>query len=272
MVCSVNEVIDEIRTSNLVFGRKMPRKVVNLFEERYILDISFNGQASLDIYETHLQGIIKKCKYKFDRKIVATKDIDRLIMYIETIKFEIKALRKNYLNVNKDFFRTVKIENSSKLKEKYKDQVIEMINYFFELKLHLATSLVDYFKHRLRMLERIKTNGILKPVILNNKKSQIGKKLSLFPEDNTSPSIKWARSPTDFMELLHALFYSNSFVSSGGALNRKNLVDLFSWIFNFKIEDPNGVLRSAKMRKKVNTPFLKELANVFENSAEELYV
>ncbi|RLD40111.1 MAG: hypothetical protein DRI86_15890 [Bacteroidetes bacterium] len=271
MKCRISEIIDEIRTSNLVFGRKMPKKVITLFEERYILDISFNGQASLDIYETHLQKIIKRCKYKFDRKILAAKDIDKMIMYIESMKFEIKALRKNYLNANKDFIRTVKIENSFKLKEKYKDQVIEMINYFFDLKLYLANSLVDYFKHRLRMLERIRTKGIVIPVIVNKRKTRISKKLSLFPENNTSPSIKWARSQTDFMELLHALFSSDSFVSSGGPLNRKNLVDLFSWIFNFNIEDPNGVLRSAKMRKKANTPFLKELANVFENSAEELY-
>ena len=270
--CKIDSVVDELKTANLSVGKKTPKKVINLFSEQYIIDIGFNGYHDLDSYEIHLQDLYKKCKSQFDRKITIINDYDKMILHLDLAIFEIKQVKNNYLRENSRLLKRIRIEKAYKLNDKYENQVVDMINQFFEIKLQLANNLISFFKHRINILKVYQEKDKLYPLKSNSKRRVVNSnQLTLFPDNNKSPNLKWVRTPTDFMELLHALFCSNSFTSSTGVLTRKDLVDFFSWLFNIKIDDPNGVLRSAKKRKKVSTPFLNELANTFENSVEEMY-
>ena len=193
-----------------------------------------------------------------------------MIIHLELASFEIKHAKKNYLNESKRLIKNIRIDKSYKLSEKHEIQVIDMLNEFFDIKRRHANNLIDYFNNRIDLINRFnKREMIIKGNSKGRKKNQNANQLVLFPESNARPLVKWGRSAADFMELVHALFCTNTIVPLKGPITRKDLTEFLSWLFNFKIMDPEGTLKAAKNRKKTKTPFLNELVNAFNISADE---
>lgn len=271
MNCKIENIISELKQTNLVVGKKVTKKTISLFEEQYIIDISFNGFHDLEVYDIHLQSVYRKCMIQFDKKLNYNDSLIRMNIHLELARFEIQQAKKTYLSDTKQLIKRIHVEKAYKLNDKYEEQLIEMLNHFFEIKIKLANNLIAYFKHRIDLLNRFRMDEGTMPSISYKKKEVQNTNQRLSFTKNNSPKLVWDRSSTDFMELLHALSCTNSFKNRGGELSRKDLTDFFTWLFNFEIKDPNGTLRAAKKRKKLNTPFLKELAKAFEDSAEDLF-
>jgi len=266
--CEVKKLVYELQLANLIVGKKAPKKVINLFEEEYIIDISFNGFSSLEEYKRYLDSVYRKCMIQFDKKFNIENNTDRMIVHLELASFEIKHAKKNYLNESKRLIKNIRIDKSYKLSEKHETQVIDMLNEFFEIKRRHANNLIDYFKNRIDLINRFNKREAIIERKSKRKKKNVNQ-LVLFPENNARPLVQWGRSAADFMELLHALLSTNAIVSLKGSLTRKDLTEFLSWLFNFKIMDPEGTLKAAKNRKKTKTPFLNELVNAFNISADE---
>ena len=84
------------------------------------------------------------------------------------------------------------------------------------------------------------------------------------PEVNT---YKWNVSDTDFLELVAALHYEGTIKrKEGKELTRKELIELFSHLFDMQIKDVEGKLTRATARMD-KTPFLDSLKLSFENFA-----
>ncbi len=268
--CKMINIVSELQLANLIVGKKAPKRVINLFEEEYVIDISFNGYCDLDEYKRHLDLVYRRCMMQFDKKYNIEQDSDRMIMHLELASFEVKYAKKNYLLENKRLIKKVRIDKAYKLNEKHQSQVIDMLNEFFEIKRRHANNLIDYFKNRIELINRFYKKSVLFSGVSGEKpKNQNKNQLALFPHNSTSPLIQWNKKAADFMELLHALSCTNAIISKNGTITRKDLTDFFTWLFNFEIKDPEGTLQAAKNRKKTKTPFLNDLINAFNISANE---
>jgi hypothetical protein len=90
--------------------------------------------------------------------------------------------------------------------------------------------------------------------------------LSLFPKGSGSTLIQWKRDKVEFIELFIAVYESNSVKSTAKSkMTRKEFFGLLMWFFNIQIGNLDSSLTAAKNRKIENSPFLKELMEVFES-------
>jgi hypothetical protein len=90
--------------------------------------------------------------------------------------------------------------------------------------------------------------------------------LSLFPKGSGMTLIQWQRDKVAFIELFTAVYESNSIKAiNRPKMTRKEYFGLLTWFFNIQIGNIDSTLQAAKNRKIEQTPYLKELMDVFDN-------
>ena len=97
----------------------------------------------------------------------------------------------------------------------------------------------------------------------NEMKSHLSGQLSLFPTGATEPLLKWNSEKVHFVELLTALYESDSVIGTNTKLTKKDFFQFLQWVFNIQIADVSGTLKAAKSRKTVDAPFLSRLVAVY---------
>lgn len=82
--------------------------------------------------------------------------------------------------------------------------------------------------------------------------------------------IKWNKGKADFVELIQALYITNSIRREDNqALSKKEFVDFMGKVFNFPIKSFDTSLKSAEERKRENNRFLKELNTKYLEEIEK---
>jgi hypothetical protein len=80
-------------------------------------------------------------------------------------------------------------------------------------------------------------------------------------------NLNWARSDTDLLELVTALFEMKAINGRQYPLSRKESIEIFSNFFGREIKDAESKLSRATERKKDISPFLSSLKESFDNYA-----
>jgi len=268
-MCTIEKIITELKTSNLTVGNKMPKKVIALFEEYYNIDIKFNGFSDTLEYKNYLHALYVSCKKQFDKKIYYEKDLIKMKRHLELAYFEIKQGTSNYISNKGLIISNMNIDKPYKLNTKYKESTIRTIDKFLEIKKQFAKNLLTYFNHRTKHFAKLENINNIKDLSKINDRNHL--QLVLFPIGKNSPEIHWNCSAADFMELLYALLNNNAIVRDNGALTRKDATELFQWMFNFEIGDPEGTLKAIKRRKKSSSPFLQRLSKDLDIKLEDQF-
>ena len=131
----------------------------------------------------------------------------------------------------------------------------------------MVKSLEKLFKFRIKFLKLYFTN--FQRVSASNRKSAGSRQqLVLFPEESPNTLLCWNGQKVDFVELFYAVFESGLIGMLGeGKPNRDAFFELLQWFFNFKFDNVGPLIRSAKKRKKENTPFLLKLIGIFKGTS-----
>lgn len=88
--------------------------------------------------------------------------------------------------------------------------------------------------------------------------------------DPGKPALRWSKSDTDLIELITALFHSESIKRKDNKnLTRKELLEFFEEILDIEVKHSESKLSRTSDRKKSLTPYLDKLKNTFENYVEE---
>lgn len=139
---------------------------------------------------------------------------------------------------------------------------LDDLKHFFEYR----QSLLNKAMHWKRMLQN--QEDFPTP---NEMKSQLAGQLSLFPTGASEPLLKWNSEKVDFVELLTALYESESVVGIKAKLTKKDFFQFLQWAFNVPIGDVNGTLKAAKNRKTMEAPYLSHLVNVYCKYKERIF-
>ena len=90
------------------------------------------------------------------------------------------------------------------------------------------------------------------------------KETQFTPEEQEG--LKWARTQTDFLEVVYSLQKSGAFIlPDGRSPNLNQAVEKLSRIFKIHVSNPQGNLHAARSRKKDPTAYLSELQRLFRN-------
>ena len=88
--------------------------------------------------------------------------------------------------------------------------------------------------------------------------------------DNTKLLYRWNLGDTDLLELITALYHSNSIKRKDNRkITRKELMIYFQEIFDTELKHAESKLSHTSDRKKTLTPYLDKLKNAFETFVEE---
>lgn len=87
------------------------------------------------------------------------------------------------------------------------------------------------------------------------------KKLQTTRSDKASSVLSWTGSKTDLIELIYALHSVNIF--NNGAANIKDIASTFEDMFNISLGDYYRTFQDMRIRKRSQTPFLKQLQEKF---------
>lgn len=90
----------------------------------------------------------------------------------------------------------------------------------------------------------------------------------IFDDNNKAlkTSLQWTASKTDLVELIYALKVSGAI--NTGNINTKELVDIFSTLFNIKFSKHYKIYSDIKNRSTERTKFLKKLLEDFQSKLE----
>jgi len=260
------ETLDELKKAKAKIRLKDSSTRINLFEYDLGADIQFNGYSDPFKYYNFLKTKFRECKTYFDLYI-KNSELDKSYRKLEYAKYEVKEFKSFYFpSDNKLLINRLEVDTIDKftndLEERFRDKVLE----FYKVQNLLTENLINYFNHRIRIIQS--HNNIehllkFKP----NKDISIKYQLALFPDVNQKPLIKWTKSKAEFITLISALNESNSFVREDSALTFVDLLEFLSWSFGVDVADPYGTLKAVKNRK-TNTPLFRQLEIAFQKIKE----
>ena len=266
----LNELFAELLHPKVQFLSKLPRKQVNLFEIENAIEIQFNGFRHPQSYQEHLDRHYRRNRDRIEELILSEiKHPAELKKRLDIAGFEIKSFRKRFYPKNNSKLLLGRVDIlKSQLKEINNNETLKGIIEYFSLEHNLLLLIEKLYKHRVQHIEQYyQQPAIIKTAphinIPSNKKLSayhLGR-LSLFPKDSGITLMQWNRSKVDFIELITALYESNSIKTiDQRKLTKKDFFKFFIWVFNVQIGNWEATLYAAKNRKlHSGSPYLKEL-------------
>lgn len=150
---------------------------------------------------------------------------------------------------------TIIYSDNSKVYDEENDRFVnELISSFVLRQKEVIYSTIDYLNRKIQWLN------------LSDKDAFIPEKITSTNEYPVMHKLNWCKSDTDLLELITALYEMESFGSKKN-ITRKEVIDIFSKIFNLEIKDAESKLSRATERKKDISPFLTDLKVSFDNYA-----
>ena len=261
----LTKTLEELKKAKTKIRKTETKRKINLFEFDLGADIQFNEFSDPFEYYNFLKTKFKECKTYFDMYIRNT-ELEKSYRKLEYAKYEVKEFKSFYFPADtKLLINRLEVDSidnfSFDSEELFRAKVLD----FFKVQNLLTENLLNYFNHRIRLIQKYNADNQTK---IPTTKNHINKsQLALFPEGNEKPLIKWTKSKAEFITLISALNESNAFVREDAALTFVDLLEFLSWTFGVDVADPYGTLKAVKNRK-TNTPLFRELENAFQKIKE----
>ena len=263
----LTKMLEELKKAKAIIRKNNSSRKINLFESDIGAEVQFNEHTDAFEYYNFLKLKFKECKSYFDSYIRNTES-EKSYRKLEYSKYEVKEFKSFYfpadtkLLINRlevDIIDNFSVDSE----ELFKTKVLD----FFRVQNLVTENLINYFNHRIRLIQNYNTSDYqAKNLLINsqNNKSQ----LALFPLGIEKPLIKWNKSKAEFITLISALNESKAFIREDAALTFVDLLEFISWSFGVDVADPYGTLKAVKNRKS-NLPFFKDLENAFQKIKEK---
>ena len=198
-----------------------------------------------NLIETKTDSIVKPEFYN----IFIFEDLICYYKSVDEIQDSIKEINDKLF-----FFKQWQIENDEKIetengiKYKYSDEYFPNFEALCQLEL-------DRLYKKLE-IENLIEETYQPPVRTESEKTQL--------------HYRWNLSDTDLLELITALYHSNSIKRKDNRkITRKELMIYFQEIFDTELKHAESKLSHTSDRKKTLTPYLDKLKNAFETFVEE---
>lgn len=259
------ETFEELKKAKTIIRETANNRKINLFDTDIGAEILFNDFSDPYEYYDFLKSKFKECKVYFDLYL-RNEDLDKSYRKLEYAKYEVKEFKSFYFPTDsKLLLNRLEVDTKGSFsinsEELFKAKVLE----FFKVQVLLTENLLNYFNHRIRLIQKYNPDNSAKSSEL--KKTNTKNQLALFPSGNDRPLIKWTKSKAEFITLITALNELNSFSRDDAALTFVDLLEFLSWSFGVDVADPYGSLKAVKNRKS-NIPLFKELEVAFQKLKE----
>ncbi len=147
----------------------------------------------------------------------------------------------------------VKIQTEDGIKMKYSDEIFPNYEELCNLEL-------DRLYKRLEILDS-KNDTRQNNELPKEQKNEV---------QHIKPPYRWSKTDTDLIELITALFHSDSIKRRDNKpLTRKELIEYFTDIFDMQLKHAESKLSRTSERKKSRTQYIDLLKSTFENYIEE---
>lgn len=262
----LTKTLEELKKAKTRIRKTTTKRSINLFEYDLGAEIIFNEFTDPFEYYNFLKTKFKECKTYFDLYIRNT-ELEKSYRKLEYAKYEVKEFKSFYFPADtKLLINRLEVDSIDNFtfdsEELFKAKVLD----FFKVQNLLTENLLNYFNHRIRLIQKYNNADYQVKITTNNNHNSKGQ-LALFPEGNQKPLIKWTKSKAEFITLISALNESNAFVREDSALTFVDLLEFLSWSFGVEVADPYGTLKAVKNRKS-NTTLFRELEHAFQKIKE----
>jgi RteC protein len=262
------EIEREISTRKIEIKSKL-NSSLNAFGNDQESIFSINSYVRASDYWKHMYRMSNKAKLAIEAKHDLCVDLRSALSLLEEHHLYLYELRKMYLPKNKDFILDG-VEFARLVPSKYATDYTEILKkkalHFSGIQKTVVRGLEEFLERKIKSTERHillfqgkDPNLIPKPV-----KFKQTEQLRLFEQSQESDTkLFWAKSDTDLVELITALFEANALRSNNGRVTKKQLHIVLESIFNNPIKEVRAKLYKIKCRKGKQDLFLHELKTAF---------
>ncbi len=209
---------------------------VNIINSKIKSYIRTNTIQIINAFSNYYKSEIQNRKYYFKKEL---KQPFNEINFIKSIFKELNDLK---------YDKSKTITNSTTTE--HQKIIIESLKYFIN-------ELGEYYKYVIENISNFGMRNMKVDDILNSKQ-------------NIQSQFIWNKGKADFVELIQALYITNSIRREDNqALSKKEFVDFMGKVFNFPIKSFDTSLKSAEERKRENNRFLKELNTKYLEEIEK---
>lgn len=267
-------LLDCIRNIKIKLKRNDFRVAPNLFEPPSENIVIFNGFISDLEYRNFLYSKFKKLSDRIDCEVHNSNNDKKIVfreiklLHYETLEFELfHFMDNNLLNLE--------IENTFEEKIIADEFCINKIKTFIFHQRQIIQLIKKHLEHRCKYLKKF----FLDPIVLHCTNSRC-------KTENNSPSIsqdsnyknnggerafsiRWSKDKIQLLELLSALYDSDSVrTTTGEKLPKKHFFNTMFSVFNTEVKNVNSLLNSIKRRKSKNDSYISELLKVYNENIE----
>jgi hypothetical protein len=267
---SLNTTLQALKVARISLRRPSTQRKTLLFMEKGAEGLEFNGYDTLQAYRTSLMSLYADCKIAVNSQVNARSNTEplELLRELSMLHFDVKDFKRLYFPKGNELFPLSRVEMDKSAAIAAEDETLrQTILRYLEEQANLLLILEKLYKHRIKHLNAYyadnhnKTTSHRKPLATREQ-------LALFPEESPITLLRWNGKRVDFAELFDSVFESGSVAMMGeGTPNREEYFELLQWFFNFKFDNVGPLIRSAKKRKKENTPFLLKLMGIFKGTS-----
>ena len=276
MLNSLETILAEISKAEIKLGKRTGQIPVNLFETTEIIDLNFNGHATLKDYDHYCEGLLRCLQDQIDTVTSDSENAVGAVRALNLLLFDAKSQEKRYFPKKKKDDWLVKVTFKIKYQVEYtNDELVrDTVLRFLEVQKRLISRCIKLINHRIKHIDTFFPIRDLHTQLpghapFNGYNPILKGQLSLFANGMGRSKLTWNRSKADLLELIVALTKSNSIGSLDGVIHQKDLIELFGWLFNLDLSSARQAIGALKRRKKPESSYTRELMEVFKLYCED---
>ncbi|MEC4115149.1 RteC domain-containing protein [Myroides pelagicus] len=174
------------------------------------------------------------------------------------------AENKNYIN-HSDFYIYYKSKKTHNDHIYFKTGNIDLLSGVNSIVFEIDPNFSTHYDFKIaKILSCEQLSGYL-----NHRLSQINKSIQANQHSSNSQSITWTESQSSLVELIYALYTSNSL--NHGNVDIKTIADLLQNMFNVNLSDVHHSFHRMKTRTKSRTMYLDKLATDLQEYMNDSY-
>jgi hypothetical protein len=275
----LSKIVSQIKSQEDKISSKMMRTADEAYQMILFLkemlssikaEVSQEGfnteQEEIDFFKSIKPQVLGKLIY-YNKifRIETTCPVDNGKMYYNYFESQFKTLKAEYTEsiCNEDFYRYYRAGRTDRDHSYFR---LGQINYHEGLKSGVFEIDVNFSTYYDNKIAHIIGNELLYTYLLNKIDLEENQNMILRSGD-TSKDISWTNSQTALIELIYALYASNSI--SHGNLGIRKMALIFQVLFRIPLHDVHHAFHRMKTRSGSRTIFLDQLKQALEEYMEK---
>jgi hypothetical protein len=275
----LSKIVSQIKSQEDKISSKMMRTADEAYQMILFLkemlssikaEVSQEGfnteQEEIDFFKSIKPQVLGKLIY-YNKifRIETTCPVDNGKMYYNYFESQFKTLKAEYTEsiCNEDFYRYYRAGRTDRDHSYFR---LGQINYHEGLKSGVFEIDVNFSTYYDNKIAHIIAHELLYTYLLNKIDLEENQNMILRSGD-TSKDISWTNSQTALIELIYALYASNSI--SHGNLGIRKMALIFQVLFRIPLHDVHHAFHRMKTRSGSRTIFLDQLKQALEEYMEK---